>query len=213
MLVLLGGPVTAEVVTIIPTYRRPGLAKHAVQSALAQRAADHRVVVVDDGGGQVPIIADPRVTVVSLSRNLGAAGVVRNVGIRISRSRYLAFLDDDNRWTLEHLEVALAAQRRRQGLVYTGVRRWREDGTLLDELGQPFDRALLKDRAFVDTSAIVAVRRRGVRFSRVPRDRWTVPGEDWEFIHRLSRRMHTRYLPVTTVEYLAHDASYYTEWS
>ncbi|MEV4196467.1 glycosyltransferase family A protein, partial [Streptomyces toxytricini] len=105
---LLGRPPAALVATVIATHRRPEALRAAVRSALAQTVRDHVVMVVDDGAGLPPLPADPRLFAVSLARNTGTAGVVRNVGIRLSRSRYVAFLDDDNLWEHDHLEQALA---------------------------------------------------------------------------------------------------------
>jgi len=93
------------VTTVIPTYRRPGGLIAAVRSALGQTVRDHRVIVVDDGGGLPPDLPDdPRLRAVSLARNTAVLGVVRNVGIRLADSPFVAFLDDDNLWEPNHLE-------------------------------------------------------------------------------------------------------------
>lgn len=211
----LGGPIVADIVTVIPTYRRPELLRQAIQSAIRQRCEGHIVIVVDDGGGQIPSLDDlhdlPVVTI-RLKRNTKVAGVVRNVGIGVSRSPIVAFLDDDNAWLPNHLELALDAHADGAEMTYSGLRRLRPDGSVVDTLSVPFDRRLMRERAFVDTSAIVVRRTRGCRFSRVPRGRATVPGEDWEFAYRNSRRLSTVHISETTVEYLIHSGSYFTEW-
>ena len=212
LLQLLGTPVEAHVITVIATYRRPELAAKAVRSALAQTVADHHIVVVDDAGGQLPAVDDPRVTVVSLARNAGSAGVVRNVGIRLSRSPIIAFLDDDNTWDARHLELSLKEHARGYAVTYTGLRRVRMDGTMRDEISVPFERSAMRSRGFVDTSAITVRRHRRAYFSRVPRGRKTKVKEDWELVYRLSRRVRTTHVPVSTVEYLVHEGSYYTNW-
>ena len=201
------------VATVIPTYRRPELLRRAVESALAQTVADQTVVVVDDGGGLPDLPADPRLRAVSLSRNCGIAGVVRNVGIELTDSQFLAFLDDDNEWHPEHLERALEGLSRGATLVYTAVERHRPDGTLVDVLSVPFDRHTLADTSgYVDMNAVVVRRGPGVRFSRLPRARATLPREDWEFVHRLARTGVAEHLPTPTVRYLLNDASYFSTW-
>lgn len=205
----LGGPVHADVVTVIPTYRRPELALRAVHSALAQGVRDHRVVVVDDGAGEVPVVDDARVILVSLRRNLGSAGVVRNVGLRITESRFVAFLDDDNWWDPDHLSTSLAAHTHGVALTYTGVRRLTPSGVVVDVLAQQFRRAALREAAFIDTSAIVARRTKGLWFSRVPRGATTIPQEDWELCWRLSRSLTVESVPDVTVNYLLNPDSYY----
>lgn len=202
----------ALVATIVATYDRPQLLVRAVRSALAQTMTDQVVVVVDDGAGLPDLPDDERLVAVSLSRNIGRAGVVRNVGIALSHSTYLAFLDDDNEWRPDHLALALEALGRDVDLAYTGMERVHPNGTRLDVLSRPFDRRALAEQSFVDTSCVVARRAPGVRFSRLPRSSVSVPGEDWELVWRLSRRKQVRHVPETTVTYLVNPDSYYTRW-
>jgi glycosyltransferase involved in cell wall biosynthesis len=202
----------ALVATIVPTCRRPESLVRAVHSALAQTLEDHVVVVVDDGAGLPELPDDSRLVAVSLSRNIARAGVVRNVGIALCRSTYLAFLDDDNEWRPHHLAVALEALGRGADLVYTAMERVHPDGTRLDVRSRPFDRRALFEESFVDTNCIVVRRGRGVRFSRLPRSGASVPAEDWEFVWRLSRRKRISHVPETTVTYLVNPRSYFTQW-
>ena len=209
-----GRPLRADVVTIIPTFRRPELLVKAVASALAQTYVDHAVIVVDDGGGvSAALPSDPRLRVVSLSRNTRTVGIVRNVGIRLTDSRVVAFLDDDNTWRPGHLAAAVAEIDRGSDVVYTGLQRNYVDGERADVLCEPFDRERLKTDAYVDTSVIVVRRDRRVRYSRLPRAITTTPREDWEFLYRLSRRRDVHHVDRVTVDYLVHDDSYYTDWS
>ncbi|MET1134275.1 MAG: glycosyltransferase [Aeromicrobium sp.] len=201
----------AAVTTIVPTYRRPDSLARAVQSALDQTVRDHVVVVVDDGGGLPPLPQDDRLVAVSLSRNTGRAGVARNVGISLSRSTYLAFLDDDNVWHPHHLASALEGLEDHD-LVYTAVERVHPDGTRLDVLSRPFARQSLRESCFVDTNCIVVRSESGVRFSRLPRSGPQLPGEDWELVWRLSRRLRVGHVPKTTVTYLVNPDSYFTRW-
>jgi len=201
------------VATVMPTYRRPELLPAAVESALAQTVEDNLVIVVDDGGGLPALPTHPRLVAVSLSRNSAVLGLVRNVGIRLSDSEYLAFLDDDNTWLPDHLESALAALRRGADLVYTAVERRRPDGTLLDVLSTPFDkRALVDESGWVDANSLVIRRAPDVLFSRLPRTRATLPKEDWEFVYRMSKNRTVEHVPHPTVRYLVNDQSYYTDW-
>jgi glycosyltransferase involved in cell wall biosynthesis len=204
-------PVEAKVVTVVATFRREQLVAEAVASALAQPIDSHAVVVVDDGGGQVPQFSDPRVRVVTLAQNVGICGVVRNVGIRVSRSEVLAFLDDDNTWTDEHLTTTLAELERGADAVYTGVRVSRPDGEVLRETSRPYERRALRHQNFIDASAIVARRSDGVLFSRLRRHSGGARQEDWELAYRLGRHGVVRHVPQVTVNYLANPASHYSQ--
>ncbi|MEV7242281.1 glycosyltransferase family 2 protein [Streptomyces sp. NPDC093248] len=208
-------PPAALVATVIATHRRPAELRAAVRSALDQTVRDQVVIVVDDGAGLPELPDDPRLFAVSLARNTGVAGVVRNVGIRLTRSRYVAFLDDDNLWEPDHLERALAVLEAPGGPdgVYTALRRVLPDGTERDVLSVPFDRRRSARESFLDTNAFVGRRDRTLRFSRLRRTPEVLPREDWELVHRYSRRHTVRHVPHATVRYLVNPGSFYTTWS
>jgi len=204
---------SADVVTIIATYKRPEQLLRAVESAVAQDVESHVVVVVDDGGGLPPLPDHPRVFAGSLSKNQGTAGTTRNVGIRASNSRLLAFLDDDNTWRPNHLPLALRAHENGAEITYSALERVNVAGEHLDLFSVPFDRKAARESAFADTNGIVVRRGRGVRFSRVPRPIGTFPAEDWEFAYRLSKRHRIEHIVEPTVRYVVHPESYYTGWT
>ena len=210
---LAGVSVSAAVACIVPTYRRHDRLIAAIDSILKQTFQDFVIIVVDDGGGLPKLQNDPRVIAVSLAKNTGIAGVVRNIGIRLSRSKYVAFLDDDNTWHPEHLALCLERLNAGQDLVYTAIARRTVGGRELDVVSAPFDRTTLINDGYVDTSAIVVRRADDVRFSRLPRGRTTLPGEDWEFVFRLSRHLRVAHIPIVTVDYLVNPESFYTPWT
>lgn len=205
---------SASVAVVLPTYRRQQLLIEAVESVLRQTLQDFVIIVVDDGGGDVDGLAhDDRVHVIRLSRNTKVLGVVNNMGIHLSSSRYIALLNDDNTWRPDHLEVAVDALERGADLVYTGMRRHRTDDSDVDVLATPFQRDRMRREFFTDSSTLVFRRFPGVHFDRSPRGKGDPVKEDWEFVWRYSRRRRTELVPRVTVDYLIHDQSYLTDWS
>ena len=96
---------------IIPTYDQR-LLPEAVSSVLAQRIADLECIVVDDASpSPVGGFADSRVTVVRRDRQGGPAAA-RNTGLRLARGRYVCFLDDDDLYTPDRLNLALEGLQR-----------------------------------------------------------------------------------------------------
>ena len=208
-----GAPPRARVACIIPTYQRPEGVVNAVRSILAQEFQDFVIVVVDDGAGLPDLPPDPRIFAVSLSRNTAVLGLVRNIGIRLSQSEFIAFLDDDNTWTSQHLAVSVAELEKGADLVYTAVRRFLSNGEELDVLSKPFNRGSFADeRSWVDANAIVLRRSVCKPFSRVPRTKVTSPKEDWEFVWRVSQSAKVTHIPLATVKYLVNPDSFYTVW-
>ena len=97
---------------IVPTAHRPQLLRRAVNSVLAQSMSDLEVVVVIDGPDLettqlLSDIADRRLRFIQNPRSLGSAGA-RNVGIKAARGEWIAFLDDDDEWVRDKLELQLA---------------------------------------------------------------------------------------------------------
>lgn len=111
---------TAPLITVVvPTYQDPTPAAEALASVVAQDIDDWEVVIVDDGSSPrdqaalraiVETFADPRLRVVCSLYNRGPARA-RNLGVRLAKGRYLAFLDADDLWRPEKLRIQLGAMR------------------------------------------------------------------------------------------------------
>jgi len=101
-----------RVSVVIPTYNRAGLIGGAVRSALDQGPAVAEVIVVDDAstdetGAAVAQIDDPRLRLVRRDRQGGPAAA-RNDGIEAATGEFVAFLDSDDRWLPDKINLQLA---------------------------------------------------------------------------------------------------------
>ena len=101
-----------KVSVIIPTYRRPEFLPRAIASVLCQTFEDFELLIIDDAsqdttGQVVKSISDERIRYCCNEINKGGAGS-RNRGIREAQSSYIAFLDDDDEWLPEKLELQVA---------------------------------------------------------------------------------------------------------
>lgn len=97
-----------EISVIIPTYNRAALVPKAIESVLAQTHAAAEIIVVDDGSKdntrEVLAAYGGRVRAIH-QENSGLSGA-RNAGIEAARSEWVAFLDDDDEFTADRLEIA-----------------------------------------------------------------------------------------------------------
>jgi glycosyltransferase involved in cell wall biosynthesis len=98
---------------VIPTRNRPQLVTRAVKSALSQTYNPIEVIVVVDGPDEVTVRAlsqvdDARLRTVALPTNVGPADA-RNVGVDEARGPWIAFLDDDDEWLPQKLEIQTRA--------------------------------------------------------------------------------------------------------
>ena len=96
---------------VIPTRDRSHIVVDTVRSTLCQRHVELEVIVVDDGSRDataeaLEALGDPRVTVLRNASSCGVAGA-RNRGIERAAHPWIAFLDDDDRWSPDKLRVQL----------------------------------------------------------------------------------------------------------
>lgn len=97
---------------IIPTYNRAHLIGRAIDSVLNQTFQDFEIIVIDDGSTDntdevVKYFNDPRIRYIRHEQNCGGSAA-RNTGIMTTHSEYIAFLDSDDEWLPEKLELQLA---------------------------------------------------------------------------------------------------------
>ena len=99
---------------IIPTRNRAGLLQEAVASVLAQEGAgeefDVDLIVVDDASsdGTAEIVRGyPGIRYFRLTSSRGMSAT-RNVGIKASKAKYVAFLDDDDLMLAQRLKLQVS---------------------------------------------------------------------------------------------------------
>jgi glycosyltransferase involved in cell wall biosynthesis len=91
---------------IIPTYNRRHLFDIALKSVLNQTYKDFEFIVVDDGSTDqtnevIKTFNDARIKY--LYQDNHGVSHARNRGLEISRGKFIAFLDSDDRWVPEKL--------------------------------------------------------------------------------------------------------------
>jgi glycosyltransferase involved in cell wall biosynthesis len=100
------------VTVVIPLYQKGRSVLAAVRSVLSQRFADLELLVVDDGSTDegpalVAQVTDPRLRL--LRQPNEGPGAARNRGLAGARGALIAFLDADDEWDPEFLELGVAA--------------------------------------------------------------------------------------------------------
>jgi glycosyltransferase involved in cell wall biosynthesis len=114
-----------DIAVIIPTRGRSQLLGTTLDCALYQIGVDVEVIVVDDGSTDDTAALlkrhdDGRLRVLRNDTPKGVSAA-RNRGIVHARSRWIAFLDDDDLWAPDKLSAQLeAAEAAGRGWVYTG---------------------------------------------------------------------------------------------
>jgi glycosyltransferase involved in cell wall biosynthesis len=98
-----------DVSVIIPTYNRANYLKKSIQSVLDQTFSNFEIIVVnnfstDDTLEVISSLNDSRIKVINF-HNGGIIAKARNQGIIKSVGKYISFLDDDDLWCSNKLEI------------------------------------------------------------------------------------------------------------
>lgn len=96
---------------IIPTYNHAHFLGRALQSVLDQTYTNWEVLLVDNHSqdntdGVVQSFAEQRITLLKIHNN-GVIAASRNLGILAAKGEWIAFLDSDDLWYPEKLEIAI----------------------------------------------------------------------------------------------------------
>ncbi|UNH23496.1 glycosyltransferase family 2 protein [Moellerella wisconsensis] len=125
---------TQELVSIImPCYNASHYIKDSINSVLNQTYQNFELIIIDDlsTDDSINIInsySDSRIKLIQLTQNSGA-GIARNTGIEAAQGRFIAFLDSDDLWRQNKLEVQLEYMKKGQyPLTYTQYQKFSQLG-------------------------------------------------------------------------------------
>lgn len=104
---------------IMPAYNAEHYISESIDSVLEQSYTDWELIVVNDcstdstskilkeyGAG------DERIKAVNLENNMGAPAGPRNIGVKLAKGQWIAFLDADDIWHKDKLKIQLEALQR-----------------------------------------------------------------------------------------------------
>ncbi len=100
-----------SVSVVVTTYNRDGIVQRAIDSALVQTFRGAEVIVVDDGStdNTAAVLRGYGNGIRPLLQSNAGVSVARNRGFALSRGNVVAFLDSDDEWMPEFLEVQVRA--------------------------------------------------------------------------------------------------------
>lgn len=130
---------------IMPTYNRLQFLPMAIQSVVTQSFSDWELLIADDGSDSdtrdyLRGLSDPRIKILWLEHS-GRPSIPSNSAIRAARGEYVAFLDSDDVWLPEKLQLQIASLRR------APTRHWSYTRfAVIDAEGRPSKSTIDRDR-------------------------------------------------------------------
>lgn len=133
-----------EVSIITPCFNAEKTLGRTVNSVISQSFKKWELILVDDKSTDATYKkalelakTDDRIKVVQLEKNGGAAKA-RNLGIKISKGRFIAFIDSDDKWHKDKLQIQISLMKKNGcPLSYTAYTKLSETGKHLNVVGVP----------------------------------------------------------------------------
>jgi len=203
---------------VIPAYNAARWIPETLDSVLAQTFRDFEVIVVDDGStDQTPeVLAGYGDRIHCLPKVNGGASSARNMGIRAARGSYIAFVDADDLWLPEKLQLQMELLARHPDLAWVYSDAIVFDGKNGQELCKISDATKLYDgdilrplllRDFI-ASPTPVIRRDvfdTVGFFDESPDLQL--GEDWNMLLRIAAKFQVRFVERPLAKYRIHTGS------
>jgi len=160
-----------DISVVIPCYNRPEWSVRAIKSVIDQSYKNWQLIVIDDGStdntyerisSYLESCDDITYTLVK-TPNLGVSHA-RNLGIKLSESPYISFLDCDDEWLPHKLESQMSFLKNSPDLkwVYSDER-WLKNNQLFNKKNQHckfaeniFENSV--ERCFIGASTVVMAR-------------------------------------------------------
>ena len=190
---------------IVPTKNRAAILGATLDSVLAQTYPAWELIVVDDGSTDstsdlLATYDDSRVAVLRHPNSQGVAAA-RNTGLKAATGTYIAYLDSDNTWFPDFLELMV------RFIVRDGHRAAYAMSALVEEGGEgralfrgmPFDKEALRERNYID--CIVLVHERSLVEEVGMFDVSLRRNVDWDLFIRLADACDFGYVPFIGTQY------------
>ena len=190
---------------IVPTKDRARVLPTAIDSVLAQTYRHLELLIVDDGS------TDDTAEVVAgydaeriryLPQANAGVSVARNRGLAAATGELIAYLDSDNAWVPEFLEVMVAFLDA-EGLraAYAGLELRTDDG--IEYRGRPLHREALRERNYIDLNTVVHERALTDEIGGFDEALRRVV--DWDLLIRMADATDLGYAPFLGAHYDASD--------
>lgn len=139
---------------VLPTNNRKEYFKNALSSILNQKNGNWELIIINDGNDNVQDIIprDERIRYIKNKNTIGASAS-RNIGVKVSRGDFIAYLDDDDEWLPEHLSLSQNILYS-YDFIYSGSK-INKNGKLSPWYNEKFSYKKLAQRNFIPTPSVI----------------------------------------------------------
>ncbi|HXG11663.1 MAG TPA: glycosyltransferase [Gemmataceae bacterium] len=203
---------------IVCTRNRPKLLRRALHSVGCQDFGNFEVIVVDDGSDEpvtLPSGPRPRMRLIRIEHQ--GVGAARAAGLDAARGEFVAYCDDDDEWTPDHLSMLVSYLREHPevDLVYADSEWVQGSGPPAVAYSINYDGMLLGQENYIFATDVL--HRAEAARAAGGFDPALQAYEDWDLWLRLSRRHTLRHLPAVLGRHYWHEgcvaaAEHWQDW-
>lgn len=129
---------------IMPAYNAERFIKESIESVINQKYKNWELLIINDFSNDSTqniienyCMKDKRIKLLEQKENKGVVEA-RNRGIKESKGKYIAFLDSDDLWEKNKLEIQIKYMReKKRFMTYTGYSYISEEGNFMKEITIP----------------------------------------------------------------------------
>lgn len=202
---------------VIPTYNHAHFLEYALQSVLDQTYTNWEVIIIDNHSQDetdevVGRFKNSKVKLLKIHNN-GVIAASRNMGVNVAKGEWIAFLDSDDRWAPNKLQVCLANSNDNVQLIYHDLEIVRDHQDIFQrkniksrQLKNPILIDLLVNGNVISNSSVVVRKRLLDQIGDINENPKMIAAEDYNFWLRAAQiTNHFYYIPEILGFYIHHN--------
>jgi glycosyltransferase involved in cell wall biosynthesis len=197
---------------IIHTYNNEKFIAETVESVLNQTYRDYEIIVVDDGSvdGTRDALKPYMQKIRYHYKENGGIASAKNAGIKLSQTEYVAFLDHDDLWVSDKLQLQMECfmENPQVGLVYAKYTSFRDGKELRTKPEKGYSGWIFKEllaKSFIQTSTVVV--KMECLNAVGPYDESFSLGDEYDMFLRISKKFQCGFIDKGLTRYRVHDTN------
>ena len=197
---------------IIHTYNNEKFIAETVASVLNQTYKDYEIIVVDDGSvdGTRDVLMPYMQKIRYHYKENGGIASAKNAGIGLSQAEFVAFLDHDDLWVPDKLQLQMEHfnENPQIGLVYAKYTSFRDGKELRTKPEKGYSGWIFKEllsKSFIQTSTVVV--KRECLDAVGPYDETFSLGDEYDMFLRIARKFQCGFVDKGLTRYRVHDTN------
>ena len=187
-----------DISIIMPTFQNAKYIGRAIKSVLSQTYKEFELIIIDNYSQDktqqiVESFKDSRIIYQKFS-NEGIISKSRNLGLNLSKGKYIAFLDSDDWWHKDKLQVCMSYKDDSFDIFYHKMKVIRANNYLnFSKIGRSpkfknLHQSLLQQGNFIPNSSVIISRSAFNDIGNLSEDKNKVTWEDFDYWIRLSSK-------------------------